>query len=208
MHGRKDTQYDRLLAFELGADDYFGRPFQPDVLARRVALHLDALARARQDEQPMRSPLDTIPDLAEIDRQQVELLRAEENKRDSSARIRANAPGPVLIVEDDKDIRDSISHLLEDEGIPTLTASNGEEALEVMRTSDVPPSIVLLDLMMPVMNGWEFRKKLESDRSLPCPKLVVVSAMSPDAAMGDAVWLRKPLGVDELLSTVQELTAS
>ena len=110
-------------------------------------------------------------------------------------------PRRVLIVEDDNDIRNSLSHILEDEGIPTLTARNGQEALDILRHEE-PPSVMVLDLMMPVMDGWELRRRLESDTSVKTPKLVIVSAMSSDSTIGSAIWLRKPLGVEQLLTTV------
>ena len=148
------------------------------------------------DDDSARDPFETIPDLLEIDRQQVELLKAEEQKRGGAGSLHAistaGAPGPVLIVEDDADIRSSLSHLLEEEGIPTLTAGNGQEALELLRDKHAVPSVVLRDLMMPVMDGWEFRRRVENDGSLPTPKFVVMSALSPDHSVGSAVWLRKP----------------
>jgi len=210
MYSREDTHHDRVLAFELGADDYLGKPFQADILVRRVVLRLDKLGRLPPRPVAPRDPFDTLPDIIEIDRQQVELFRAEKQKREKSGSIRAAAvsrsrPRTVLIVEDDNSIRTSLSHILEDEGIRTLTASNGREALDVIRQSDEVPSVVLLDLMMPVMDGWEFRQRVESDWPVPAPKFIVMSALSPDETIGLAVWLRKPLGVDQLVSTVTRL---
>jgi DNA-binding response OmpR family regulator len=205
MYSRKDTPYDRLLAFELGAG-YLGKPFETEALARRIAEQLWS-----GPPMPSHAQADTMPDLLEIDRQQAELLRQAERGRDPAQVLRTAsrpAPRPVLIVEDDADIRTSLSHLLEDEGIPTLTASNGQEALDVLRLVRATPSVVLLDLMMPVMDGWEFRRRLEADRTAPAPKVVIMSAMSPDETIGSAVWLRKPLGIEQLLSTVTELAGS
>ncbi len=212
MYSPKDTHYDRLLAFELGADEYFGKPLQPETVAERIAARLERLGRVALSVSP-RDAAETIPDLLEIDRQQGELLRAEEEKRESQGALRVSAvsparPGPVLIVEDDNDIRNSLSHILEDEGIPTLTARNGQEALDILQHEDDPPSVVVLDLMMPVMDGWEFRRRIESDARGTRPKLVIISAISPDATIGSAIWLRKPLGVEQLLSTVTQLAAS
>jgi len=213
MYSPKDTHFDRLLAFELGADEYFGRPLEPAAIAERIASRLERLGRLVPGMPPARDSYETLPDLLEIDRQQGELLKAEEEKRESSGAIRiASVPPPsqrpVLIVEDDADIRNSLSHILEDEGIPTLTARNGQEALDILRHEDAPPAVVVLDLMMPVMDGWELRRRIESDTSVTPPKLVIVSAMSPDATIGSAIWLRKPLGVEQLLSTVAQLAAS
>jgi DNA-binding response OmpR family regulator len=212
MHSSKDTRYDRLLAFELGADEYFGKPLQPDAMAERIASRLEKLGWSLSARPPARDPAQTIPDLLEIDRQQVELLRAAEEEREVAAASRpspvaASTQRPVLIVEDDNDIRNSLSHILEDEGIPTLTARNGKEALDILKLEHTAPSLVLLDLMMPVMDGWEFRRRIETDRLVPPPKVVIVSAMSPDRTIGAAAWLRKPLGVEQLLSTVTRLAS-
>jgi len=211
MYSPKDTHYDRLLAFELGADEYFGKPLQPASVAERIASRLEKLGRLIPSMAPVRDAAETLPDLIEIDRQQGELLRAEEEKRESSGAIRvasAAPPRPVLIVEDDNDIRNSLSHILEVEGIPTITARNGQEALDILQHEKQAPSVVVLDLMMPVMDGWELRRRIESQVPGTPPKIVIVSAMSPDATIGSAVWLRKPLGVEQLLSTVTQLAAS
>jgi DNA-binding response OmpR family regulator len=212
MYSPKDTHFDRLLAFELGADEYFGRPLLPAAVADRIASRLERLGRLIPGASPMRDTAETLPDLIEIDRQQGELLRAEAEKRDSTPiRIASTPPPslrPVLIVEDDNDIRNSLSHILEDEGIPTLTARNGQEALDILKQGQAAPAVMVLDLMMPVMDGWELRRRIESDASMTPPKMVIVSAMSPDATIGSAVWLRKPLGVEQLLSTVTKLAAS
>jgi DNA-binding response OmpR family regulator len=205
MYSRKDAPYDRLLAFELGAG-YLGKPFDSDALARRIAEQLWS-----GPPMPPHAQADTMPDLLEIDRQQAELLRQAEREREPVQVLRTASrpvPRPVLIVEDDADIRTTLSHILEDEGIPTLTAKNGQEALEVLRLVRATPSVVLLDLMMPVMDGWEFRRRLEADRPAPPPKVVIMSAMSPDETIGSAIWLRKPLGIDQLLSTVTGLAGS
>jgi CheY-like chemotaxis protein len=159
-----------------------------------------------------RKPPDSTPHFIEIDRQQGELLRAEKNRRERDGTSRASAlpvsPRPVLIVEDDADIRNSLSILLEDEGIPTIAAKDGQEALDILQKEQVAPAVVILDLMMPVMDGWEFRRRIESDTSAPPPKLIIVSARPPGATIGSAIWLRKPYDVEQLLATVLQLAAS
>ena len=75
--------------------------------------------------------------LTEIDRQQAEVFRREHRARISSGRIRLSSPppgGPVLVVEDDAGIRESVCQILEDEGFPTVSACNGKEALATLRT--------------------------------------------------------------------------
>src|SRR5689334_24744520 len=70
---------------------------------------------------------------------------------------------PVLIVEDDEDLREMMAQLLTLEGFQTATVANGREALEYLHEASAP-DVILLDLMMPVMDGWEFRRQQQADR--------------------------------------------
>ena len=145
--------------------------------------------------------------LSEIDRQQAELFRKEHRDRLSSGRMRVSTPppgGPVLVVEDDAGIRESVCQILEDEGFPTVSASNGKEALATLRKLAPPPRLILLDLMMPIMNGWEFYELISRDKTVSAIPVVVMSAQDTDAYAGSLRLLRKPLALDQLLSTVNE----
>src|SRR6185503_7032871 len=100
-----------------------------------------------------------VAQLSEIDRQQAEIFRQGHRDRVSSGQIRLSTPppgGPVMVVEDDAAIRESVCQILEDEGFPTVSACNGKEALVALRNMTPLPRLILLDLMMPIMNGWEF----------------------------------------------------
>ena len=112
---------------------------------------------------------------------------------------------PVLIVEDDAELRDMMAQLLTLEGFVAATVANGREALEYLRQGD-RPDIILLDLMMPVMDGWEFRRKQQSDPALAAVPVVVLSALDHRrAAEVDAVaFLKKPLDFDRLLELVRQ----
>jgi CheY-like chemotaxis protein len=112
---------------------------------------------------------------------------------------------PVLIVEDDVELRDMMAQLLTLEGFVATTVANGREALEYLRRGD-RPDIILLDLMMPVMDGWEFRRKQQSDPALATVPVVVLSALDHRrAAEVDAVaFLKKPLDFDRLLELVRQ----
>jgi CheY-like chemotaxis protein len=112
---------------------------------------------------------------------------------------------PVLIVEDDAELRDMMAQLLTLEGFVATTVANGREALEYLRQGDCP-DIILLDLMMPVMDGWEFRRKQQSDPALAAVPVVVLSALDHRrAAEVDAVaFLKKPLDFDRLLELVRQ----
>jgi CheY-like chemotaxis protein len=111
---------------------------------------------------------------------------------------------PVLIVEDDVELRDMMAQLLTLEGFVATAVANGLEALEYLRRGD-RPDIILLDLMMPVMDGWEFRRKQQSDPTLATVPVVVLSALDHRrAAEVDAVaFLKKPLDFDRLLELVR-----
>ena len=111
----------------------------------------------------------------------------------------------VLIVDDDPDIREAMSEVLELEGHRTACAADGREALEMLRKDDLATCLILLDLRMPVMNGWEFREEQRRDRKLASIPVVVVTA---DESAGKAPGLhaegvlRKPIRGDDLLRTV------
>ncbi|MEX1127152.1 MAG: response regulator [Vicinamibacterales bacterium] len=106
-------------------------------------------------------------------------------------------------MEDNDDVREMMAVTLELEGHKVATAVNGRDALEKLHTGSTP-SLILLDLMMPVMNGWEFRQALERDPVLRKVPVVVVSAATAELAhrTAAAAYLPKPLDMDELLDVV------
>ena len=112
----------------------------------------------------------------------------------------------VLVVDDDDDIRESLSMILDAEGFRPATASDGGEALAWLR-AHAPPCAILLDLMMPGMSGQEFRARQLDDPSLARIPTVIVSAgdnVSRVAAdIGADAYLRKPLDVDRLLAVLR-----
>src|SRR4051812_17571750 len=83
--------------------------------------------------------------------------------------------GCVLVVEDEADLRALIVGLLEGDGYAAVGASNGEEALDVLRTTPRRPCLILLDLMMPRMDGWAFRAAQRRDPALASIPVVVVT---------------------------------
>jgi CheY-like chemotaxis protein len=112
----------------------------------------------------------------------------------------------VMIVEDDRDTREMLGRFLELEGFDVRTAANGQLALAALR-EDVP-SVIVLDLMMPVMNGWQFREEQTRDPRFSDIPVVVVTAAGPrddiPAISADA-WLSKPVDFDRLLETIDSL---
>jgi DNA-binding response OmpR family regulator len=109
----------------------------------------------------------------------------------------------VLVVEDDDDLREMLSRLLHLEGFSPSTAGNGAEALALLRGSPAPPRVILLDLMMPVMNGWQFREQQRHDSRLSVIPVIVLSAVAQlNQGFDAAAVLAKPLDFDALLTTL------
>jgi CheY-like chemotaxis protein len=118
------------------------------------------------------------------------------------------APVRVLVVEDDTDIRETVAELLLEEGYEVGTATSGRDALDALRDGRALPDVVLLDLMMPVMDGWTFYDELQKEAPLAALPIVVISADAnvheKAARLKPAACLRKPVSIDELLSTVAQ----
>jgi CheY-like chemotaxis protein len=111
----------------------------------------------------------------------------------------------ILLVEDEPEIRSSLKEALEWEGYQVVSASNGREALDCLPNL-VRPCLILLDLMMPVMNGWEFAKALEANDTLAAIPIVVVTAFADEAQrqkIGTREVVRKPVDLDLLLRLVK-----
>src|SRR5262245_9680008 len=107
----------------------------------------------------------------------------------------------ILIVDDDPDIRETMGLILEDEGFEVSLASDGAEALAKLRGCE-PPHLILLDLMMPVMNGWQFRAEQEKEEALLNIPVIVISADSNLREKAQAFggnYLAKPLDIQDLL---------
>jgi CheY-like chemotaxis protein len=112
----------------------------------------------------------------------------------------------ILVVDDDRDIRDSLIETLEDHGFRAAGAANGVEALAVLRTSLERPSLILLDLMMPVMDGPEFREEQLKNPSWADIPVVVISAYSDVEARARSLaveYIRKPLAIRPLIDVVR-----
>jgi CheY-like chemotaxis protein len=113
----------------------------------------------------------------------------------------------VLVVEDDSDLRESLSQALRDHGFAVTPASNGQQALDLLR-SGTKPTVILLDLMMPVLNGWELRDALREDPVLSGIPQLVISAYMDEAeqhvlALPPGDCIRKPFAMRVLLDAVE-----
>jgi len=109
----------------------------------------------------------------------------------------------ILVVDDDERTRNSLREILEEEGYGVATASNGQEAIEKLDGGD-PPDLILLDLMMPVMDGWQF---LARQKSHPLSRRVPIVLLSGMAFIRDAPdvadFLSKPIRPEKLLSCIK-----
>jgi CheY-like chemotaxis protein len=109
----------------------------------------------------------------------------------------------IFIVEDDADTRDMIGRFLELEGFAVEMAANGRQALDRL-DAGARACVILLDLMMPVMDGWEFRRRQVSHSSLAKIPVIVFSAAGRDrmAQIDANDYLSKPVDLDELLERI------
>jgi CheY-like chemotaxis protein len=111
----------------------------------------------------------------------------------------------VLVIDDDEPLRRSLCESLEDEGYTAVGVSNGAEALDYLRAAAEKPCLIFLDLMMPVMNGWQFLGQRDGDPSLLEIPVVVITANGTldrnSIHVSEVVW--KPLDLDTLLDTAE-----
>ena len=114
---------------------------------------------------------------------------------------------PVLVVDDNPEVRDALGALLESDGYRTITAADGRDALDVLRRAEVLPCLVILDLMMPLVDGWDFRAAQSRDARLAGIPVIVVSA-HPLAEFakntGAAAVIAKPADPEKLLAAVEQ----
>jgi CheY-like chemotaxis protein len=119
--------------------------------------------------------------------------------------------GPILIVDDDVDIREVLVEALEDQGFEVVSAADGQEALTVVRGLTAPPSAILLDLMMPVMNGYEFLEQRRNDAVLASIPVAIITAghgVDRDRLENVASIMRKPLDLPKLVDMLHEMRSS
>jgi len=113
----------------------------------------------------------------------------------------------ILVIEDDDDIRTTVVDVFSFEGYRAIGASDGAAALELLHASDPKPALILLDLMMPLMNGVEFREHQLADPSLAHIPVVIltadVNAQARCHELGAVGFLKKPMKLVALLETAQ-----
>jgi CheY-like chemotaxis protein len=107
----------------------------------------------------------------------------------------------ILVVEDNEDAREAMVALLQMKGYRAVPAANGQEALDYLHNAPVP-DLIILDLWMPVMDGWHFRDEQVKDPRLKKIPVIVVTALSDRADIDVNDIIIKPVDVDRLLTTV------
>jgi CheY-like chemotaxis protein len=114
----------------------------------------------------------------------------------------------VLVVEDDPDVRESLTEVLSDSAYTTVAVANGQEALDHLRAGGETPCVILLDIMMPVMDGREFRIIQRADPELGQIPVVILTAHADIAeaatSLQAAAYLRKPVQLRALLDVVHK----
>jgi CheY-like chemotaxis protein len=112
----------------------------------------------------------------------------------------------IFIVEDDRDTREMLGQFLELEGFHVETAANGRQALDRL-TSGLKANVILLDLMMPVMDGWQFRQEQVRNQELADIPVIVVSAGGRELIqrVKANAYVSKPVDLEELLTQITQL---
>jgi signal transduction histidine kinase len=127
-------------------------------------------------------------------------------RRHGGARAPAEKP-LIALVEDDADIRETVAESLDDGGYRVVSFVDGAQALAALSSADEVPSLILLDLMMPGMDGWSFRlRQRELPKLREVPVIVMSANATPQAAAIDAdAYLPKPLHLERLFSSVEHV---
>ncbi|MES3039372.1 MAG: response regulator [Bdellovibrionota bacterium] len=116
--------------------------------------------------------------------------------------------GCIFVIEDSEDIRDLIKLLYESEGYPVEFAGDGKEALEKLRSFAPPPCVILLDLMMPGMDGYQFRaEQIKDSKMAAIPTLVMTADSNAEEKakrVGASGFLRKPVNIDVLIKVAEK----
>jgi CheY-like chemotaxis protein len=109
----------------------------------------------------------------------------------------------VLVVEDDWDVQDAVAETLKDAGYAVSSAANGVEALTYLKAHPAPAAI-LVDLFMPVMNGWDTVRAIRRDGGLDGVPLIIITASEPYWGYPSGQILRKPIDAEKLIKAVQQ----
>ena len=112
----------------------------------------------------------------------------------------------IILVEDDDDIRNDLATIIGELGYEVLPAAHGEEALEILKEKS-NLGVIILDMMMPIMNGWEFLEERKKDSKAKTIPVIVLSALGDNANLGDEgpiEYLNKPINLDLLCTHIKK----
>jgi len=123
-------------------------------------------------------------------------------------KVQIDHTGPILIVEDDPDILSSVADILDFEGYDVVTAADGAIGLDLLEKSQ--PTLILLDMRMPVVNGWDFARIMK-ERGYEVPVLVMTAAQDARRwaeEIGAVGYIPKPFHITDLLDAVERFHPS
>ena len=117
-------------------------------------------------------------------------------------------PKKILVVDDEEDMVFMLKATLEKQGFEVVTASDGEQALRVIKTS--PPDLMIVDLTMPNMNGWRFSLKVREDERFKTTPIIILSGLiegerPPEQHESGSIYIPKPFDIFKLMDKVKEL---
>jgi CheY-like chemotaxis protein len=116
----------------------------------------------------------------------------------------------VLVIDDDEDIRETLQAVLEDQGFAVACAANGRQAMDMLLRDESNPALILLDLTMPEMDGWAFRREQQSVRRLADIPVVLFSgnldAAQAARSLNATALMTKPLRLEGLVTLVDQLS--
>ena len=108
----------------------------------------------------------------------------------------------LLVVDDDAGSLFALADILSMEGYLVETMSNGQEALDHLRAADPPPALIILDLLMPVMDGWQFLAEIKNDPKLSQLRIPVIIVTALNGKVDADAIIRKPIDLERLLQTI------
>jgi len=117
----------------------------------------------------------------------------------------------VLLIDDNREFREAVAEFLTDEGYTVHSAADGREALQWSKNCETLPKLILLDLLMPILDGWGFLDERRKDSRLACVPVVIMSGASgierEAKNAGASAVMNKPVVPQELLRVIQYYTA-
>jgi CheY-like chemotaxis protein len=111
----------------------------------------------------------------------------------------------LLVVDDDAGSLAALTDILSMEGYLVETMSNGQEAIDYLHAAEAPPALIILDLFMPVMDGWQFLAEMKLDAKLSLLRIPVIIVTALNAKVDADAIIRKPIDLERLLHTIRKL---